>query len=143
VPTLFTINKPNETLPSWCDAYLTRTSVRCYRDYAFDRSVEGYRARPLHLHVCQVRTAMCTSDIAYSKRSFNVSFRSMILYFSSSAMLTRMCQCGVGHVSFIDPSSVSRGARIAHSERAWEIAQLTDTMCVPSLKRDAISISFV
>jgi len=64
-----------------------------------------------------------TSDIAYSERLLCVNFRSTILYFRCNAMRTRMCQCGVGHVSFIDRWGVWRGARIALSERNWEIRQ--------------------
>jgi len=55
-----------------------------------------------------------------------------------------MCQGGVfGHVSFIDRSSVSRSGRIPLNERSWEISQSTDTMRMPLLKGNAISIRSV
>jgi len=55
-----------------------------------------------------------------------------------------MCQGGVfGHVSFIDRSSVSRSGRIPLNERNWENRQLTDTMRMPLLKGNAISIRSV
>jgi hypothetical protein len=47
----------------------------------------------------------------------------------------------VGHVSFIDRRSVSRGARIAVSERTSEIGQSTDATRMPPLKGNAIGIS--
>jgi len=102
----------------------------------------------LDLHVCQGGTAMGssvgTSDRAYSKRLFYVSFRSTIHYFGCSTMRTRMCRCGVGHVSFIDRCSVSRGARISRSERIWGIRQsIGATRVSPLLKGNAMLISSV
>ena len=47
----------------------------------------------------------------------------------------------MGHVSFIDRRSVSRGARIAVSERTSEIEQSTDATRMPPLKGNAIGIS--
>ena len=46
-------------------------------------------------------------------------------------------------MSIIDRSSVSRGARIAHRKRAWEIGQSTDATRVPLLKGNGILIRSV
>jgi len=119
VPCLFMINKTNENPIEKSDAYLNHTTVSRRERYAFDRSVEGYRARPLHLLVCQGGTAMGssfgTSDSVYSKSSFYVSFRSTILYFGCSAMRTRMCQDGVSDTC---PSSIGEASHAVHALRS-------------------------
>jgi len=106
VPSSVTIHTTAENPIEESDAYLIRTSVGYYDDYAFDRSIAEFRARSQHPVVCQGGTAMGgsvgTSDRVYSMTSFYVSFRSTILYFRCSAMRTRMSHGGVGHVSFID-----------------------------------------
>jgi len=72
----------------------------------------------LDLHVCQGGTAMGssvgTSDRAYSKRLFYVSFRSTIHYFGCSTMRTRMCQGGVLDTC---PSSIGEASRAVHASR--------------------------
>jgi len=84
-----------------------------------------------------------TTAKAYGMRSFYVSFQSTIRYSSCSAVRTRICQGGVGHVSFMDRCSVSRGARIALREHASEIRQSTDTTRMPPLKGNAILVTSV
>jgi hypothetical protein len=111
-------------------------------------SIAGFRARPLHLHVCQGGTAMGSSvgssERAYSKRSFYVSLRSTILYVLRQCDAnTHVPRRGVGHVSFIYLSSVARSGCIALNERNWVIRQSTDTMRMPLLKGNAISIRSV
>jgi len=72
-----------------------------------------------------------------------VNFQSRTPDFSCSAMRTRMCQCGFGHVCFIDRSSVSCSARIALGERTSEIRQSIDATRMSPMRGNVILISNV
>jgi len=61
-----------------------------------------------------------TSDRAYSKRLLYVSFQSTILYFSCSAIQTRICQGGVSDTC---PSSIDEASRAAHASRSMSVPE--------------------